>query len=457
MFLAVVVLASASLAACGGSAPGESACDGGSRGADGGCAARVTCGAGTTQQGTTCVPAVTDAAPACGAGTTAVGGVCVPASDAAPISCGAGTTLVGDHCVAPTDAAPPTTCGAGTHPVDASCVPDPFDGPPPTTCGAGTHPVDAACVPDPSDGPPPATCGAGTHLVDAACVADPFDGPPPTTCGTGTRLDGGQCVPDPAGVATYIVRVATNPIGADGFTAIPVLVLGTNADGTPSTATVRLDVSRAGAGTITPSQVTLAPAGSIVYFVPCSASASASCAGSARITAAFPSAPNVIIAVSDPFDLVAPAGVGSAAPCLTGGNILFFDGDAGNFIFSGKQTVSLAAWTMSGTAGSVHAHVVPTSQTQGLWWDLYFDATKLPNPVLMPQVYNDAERYPFQSTGKPGFDVGGDGRGCNTETARFQIEDLVWNGSTIQSMTATFEQHCDSGTKALRGCMHFGN
>ncbi len=40
-------------------------------------------------------------------------------------------------------------------------------------------------------------------------------------------------------------------------------------------------------------------------------------------------------------------------------------------------------------------------------------------------VYNGAERYPFQAPGHPGFDVSGDGRGCQKVTGRFQIEEQL--------------------------------
>jgi hypothetical protein len=29
------------------------------------------------------------------------------------------------------------------------------------------------------------------------------------------------------------------------------------------------------------------------------------------------------------------------------------------------------------------------------------------------------------------------------------------NGSSLQSFTATFEQHCEGGSAALRGCVHW--
>lgn len=97
-------------------------------------------------------------------------------------------------------------------------------------------------------------------------------------------------------------------------------------------------------------------------------------------------------------------------------------------------------------------HVTPSSRDQGLWWDVTFAAPS--GSSLAVGVYNDAERNPFQAPGRPGFSVGGDGRGCNTVTGRFQIEEYSNSGGSL-SFTATFEHHCEGGTPAVRGCVHY--
>jgi hypothetical protein len=175
-----------------------------------------------------------------------------------------------------------------------------------------------------------------------------------------------------------------------------------------------------------------------------------------RITLALASAPTVILAESQEMTLVPPTGVGSASPCLAGGNTIFFDGDAGNYIFSGIQTITQGTWSITRSSSEVHVSVRPSDSKQGDWWDLYFDASKLTPSMLTTQVYENAERWPFQSPGHPGLDVSGDGRGCNTVTGRFEVEDLQGPTSAPSSFTATFEHHCEGGASALRGCVHFG-
>jgi hypothetical protein len=146
--------------------------------------------------------------------------------------------------------------------------------------------------------------------------------------------------------------------------------------------------------------------------------------------------------------------VATTSPCQAGGDVIYFDGDPDNYIFKGKQTVTQGKWSATASSTQVHVHVDPTNTQQGLWWDLYFDSSKLGAP-LAPQVYTDAMRWPFQTTGHPGLDVSGDGRGCNMVTGRFQIEDLSTTDSGLTSFTASFEHHCEGGTSALRGCVHF--
>ena len=282
------------------------------------------------------------------------------------------------------------------------------------------------------------SCGAGTVQVGNVCLPEE----------TGGALGGG-------GQAGYIVRVGTTTVGADGYSAIPVFVIGTSPNYNAATDSVVLGLERPGAGSLSLTALKPGPAGTTLYFTPCSSANNNFCVGTQRVTLASAASPTQVIAQSQSFTLVAPQGIGSDSPCLTGGNTLFFNGDSGSYIYGGIETITRAVWSATASSSQVHISLTPTDSTQGLWWDLYFDASKLANSVLATQVYEGAERWPFQSSGHPGFDVSGDGRGCNTVAGRFQIEDLQVSGGTLQSFTATFEHHCEGAGPALRGCVHF--
>ena len=393
-----------------------SACKGGSD---------TTCGAGTHAENGVCVITL-----ACGTGTHQSGASCVP-DPTSTITCGSGTHQSGSQCVA--DPQTGIGCGTGAHLDGGTCLPD-------VTCGAGAVVDGGSCV-------GALACGSGSHADHGLCVPD-------VTCGAGTIPSGGECVPATAADGGYEVRLLQQDIVADGYSKVPILAIGHKADGSPANDAVVLGTTLNGAGTFSQQSFTLGNMGNQVFFTPCS-SANAGCTGDFQVTLALGSAPNSPVASSWPLTLQAPAGVGSAAPCLAGGNILFFDGDSSDYIHPGTDTITLATWTPYASSTDVRIHVVPSSSAQGLWWDPEFSTAQL-GQAMAVQVYDDAERAAFAPPGHPGIDINGDGRGCNTITGKFQVEDIQWSGSTLTSFTATFEQHCEGLAPALRGCIHYG-
>ncbi|WP_392964369.1 hypothetical protein [Streptomyces sp. LN245] len=62
----------------------------------------------------------------------------------------------------------------------------------------------------------------------------------------------------------------------------------------------------------------------------------------------------------------------------------------------------------------------------------------------------------FHGPGTAGLDMGGNGRGCNSSTGELTISKLALNGDgTVKAFAATFVQHCEGGTPALRGTIHY--
>ena len=88
------------------------------------------------------------------------------------------------------------------------------------------------------------------------------------------------------------------------------------------------------------------------------------------------------------------------------------------------------------------------------WWHLDFAAPY--NTPLTVGSYTGAVRFPFQGSNLPGLSVYGDGRGCNTLTGTFQVLEVIYGvANDIQSFDATFEQHCEGSTTALRGQVRY--
>jgi hypothetical protein len=320
-------------------------------------------------------------------------------------------------------------------------------------CGAGTHREGAQCLAD-APGVDGGVAPDGAAAPDAASVIADMASVMTDDAATPTSTDLAT-----AGGASYEVRVAAAHISADGYSALQVLAIGTLPDGSPATDRVILTPSVAGRGQLEPSTVTLGALGASSYYVACSVAADPSCTGDVSVVMSLAASPTTQLAVSRAITLVTPAGVGDPTPCLGGGNVLFFNGDSGDYIHPGIVTITAATWMpMTSPAGDlpsdVTINVTPTASAQGLWWNLDFSSAKLSAPLAV-QVYDNAERAAFAEVGHPGLDIGGDGRGCNMITGQFQIEDLSLQGGTLKSFTATFEQHCEGATAALHGCVHF--
>lgn len=183
-------------------------------------------------------------------------------------------------------------------------------------------------------------------------------------------------------------------------------------------------------------------------------------AGPAEFDVALEATVDVVDVRSDPVnDLVrerpdvrsVPDAIGSAAPCLVGGNVMYFDGD--DPIYTGTQTVTNAEFSFANSTlrYQLVVWVKPRDGSQGFDWNLWFKSAGGP---LVEQVYLDAERSAFARSGHPGIDIQGSGRGCNTLKGEFQIVRLRWGVELPTELTVTFVQHCEGGPRSLRGCLH---
>jgi hypothetical protein len=92
---------------------------------------------------------------------------------------------------------------------------------------------------------------------------------------------------------------------------------------------------------------------------------------------------------------------------------------------------------------------------------LFFGTDALGIPI-QPGFYADAERADFASPGHPGLDVSFQNRGCNTIAGSFVVHDVVFSdaaavatGSSIESFSASFEQHCEGSVPALFGTFSY--
>src|SRR4051812_49333148 len=98
--------------------------------------------------------------------------------------------------------------------------------------------------------------------------------------------------------------------------------------------------------------------------------------------------------------------------------------DAGDYIGGGTPRLFTPAnGQIATTAGDGSVSVSVSGGTSGDAYTLEFAAP--PGQALVPGVYDGAQRASFRSGGHPGIDISGDGRGCNTDTGRFEVRDLA--------------------------------
>jgi hypothetical protein len=125
-----------------------------------------------------------------------------------------------------------------------------------------------------------------------------------------------------------------------------------------------------------------------------------------------------------------------------------FRSDPNDYIGGGKS------WTFGAADGLFTARMNNSSDVSIHFrgddsWDFIFDAPE--GERLAPGNYLNATRAPFHSPVKPGLEVSGAGRGCNTLAGQFNIRQIRYTGLKLERLLVDFEQHCEGGAPALYG------
>lgn len=131
---------------------------------------------------------------------------------------------------------------------------------------------------------------------------------------------------------------------------------------------------------------------------------------------------------------------------------LYMESDLGDWV-GGGQTYSFTPADGAFTAYRNYDNGVSLSFNSSDWNHWFYLDFAAPNAALLePTLYPGATRFPFQDPGVPGLAIYGDGRGCNTDTGSFEVKEIAYGAyDEIYAFRATFEQHCEGGTPALRG------
>lgn len=133
--------------------------------------------------------------------------------------------------------------------------------------------------------------------------------------------------------------------------------------------------------------------------------------------------------------------------------------DPGDYV-GGGQSYSFATpsdvFQAASDAANTHVSIRETSPQFSHNWELDFSAPD--GQQLSAGTYTGAVRDVARGPGQPGLDVFGDGRGCNTLSGSFTVLEASYGpNGYIESFDATFEQHCQGDTPALRGEVRIAN
>jgi uncharacterized delta-60 repeat protein len=148
------------------------------------------------------------------------------------------------------------------------------------------------------------------------------------------------------------------------------------------------------------------------------------------------------------------------SPEAAAGNSLSMVSDPGDYIGQGRtwNYGPSASFSMYNPypSNSTYSNAISLSvSTPADWWSFDFWAPN--NARFVPgMTYTGATRFPFNSSSQPGLDVSGNGRGSNTLTGQFTVLQAEYNdaGALIR-FSASFEQHSEGATPALRGTIRY--
>jgi len=146
-----------------------------------------------------------------------------------------------------------------------------------------------------------------------------------------------------------------------------------------------------------------------------------------------------------------PANLWRPAPGSTpsAGDYVYLNSDAGDYIGAGlTYTYTPLNATIGVTANGGLLSVMVSG------WTGDFRAMSTLSQLEVG-YYPDLQRYPFNNPRKGGLDWSGQGRGCNTLQGWFAIDGVTYTSGTLTAIDLRFEQHCEGGTPALHGAIHW--
>jgi hypothetical protein len=150
----------------------------------------------------------------------------------------------------------------------------------------------------------------------------------------------------------------------------------------------------------------------------------------------------------------APDGLWAPGPGSTpaSGSWVFVESDPGDYVGAGRSyiyTTENAGLTAAETGGHL------TVQVNG--FETWFGDFQTMDTAtrLEPGYYGKLQRYPFHNSARGGLSWYGEGRGCNALGGWFVVDSVTYAAGALTAVDLRFEQHCEGGTPALHGAIHW--
>jgi hypothetical protein len=129
-----------------------------------------------------------------------------------------------------------------------------------------------------------------------------------------------------------------------------------------------------------------------------------------------------------------------------------FASDPGDWVGGGVTKTYTNSTTVFGFTGAPNGFGYSVSGLRDNWTVSFSDVSGA--PLVAGRTYTTTR---FGDADHARLDVGGDGRGCNESSGTLTVTKLSTDPATgnITSLAATFTQHCENGTPALNGTIHY--
>ena len=113
----------------------------------------------------------------------------------------------------------------------------------------------------------------------------------------------------------------------------------------------------------------------------------------------------------------------SAPASALGASATMFS-ESGDYIGGGRQVV-FDTRVGDRVIANVSGGSLGVSVSGGPYGESYGMSFAVPDGPVRPGVYVGAQRAAFREAGRPGIDISGDGRGCNTISGSFEVKELT--------------------------------